>query len=95
MSLGCSRCEFGWVLVTPAYADRIVPGAAEARATLDALKPDTPEYAEAYVAWKVLQARRDGALNTWYPCVDCNASSFHRWRLGCMEPDHRPCENCR
>jgi hypothetical protein len=86
-----ARCEAGWVHVTTTYADRIAP------------EPVLPD--DAGPEWDVVRAgliaewraRHGAALNTVYPCRECQPDAFHRWLGGHMASDHdtADCEECQ
>jgi len=78
-----------WVQVTPAYAERLFPLPPQ---------PSLEDQAHAEAWAKIaedVQRRRAAALDSWYPCRDCNGRTFHRWlgrhfdsahvRAGCPE----------
>lgn len=73
MTVGCSRCERGWVLVSAETAAKMAGPLV--------VPPDaSPEVAE--VLAREHDQRLVSAANTAYPCRACNQRAFERWLAG-------------
>lgn len=84
---GCGRCLNGWLEVGAEYAEKI---AGAILIPLDA----TPDQLATVTAER--DRRRAAALNSVYPCRDCNPKAFYRWATGHYGPEHNAagCSEC-
>ena len=85
--------------VTPAYAERLFP--------IPPPPPppalgDDPDHAAAVATMHAaitanIERRRLAAHDSWYPCRDCNGSTFYRWAGRPLDTDHNrhDCAECR
>lgn len=80
---GGGRCGgAGWVQVTASYAERLFP--MPAQATLD----DADQAAAWAAIAESVERRRSAALDSWYPCKDCNGATFYRWAGRHLDSNH-------
>jgi len=89
---GSGRCDHGWVMVQPGYAERLYPDPPD----LPLKATDVQRHAYEELV-RTLASRRAAALDTWYPCQHCRAATFYRWAGGHLSSDHDPaaCGECR
>jgi hypothetical protein len=86
------RCDgSGWVQVQPAYAAQRHPYPPPPE--LDASDDDLAEHARHV---RRVDAARAAAIDSYYPCKECNPDAFFRWVGGHFSPGHdaAACPDC-